>query len=339
MVQLRRRQLKKKSDLQIFFICSFLFFFVVIIGSYPNSIDNATTKSRELIDSSELESIILDFMAKFSDPSISNIYNNYTLLDEEGSPSILYKKNTAQGKAFDWLRYHDEYSKIHIRTNEEIIQRFVIVTLFFSTEGSYNDNFATQFTPTSNKRAMWTSKGTLGFLNSNKHECNWNERNIVGGSFFGIKCSKSMKVEEIYLANVDLNGYIPCEIGLLSDLVKLDLSDNYLQHAIPTSFGLLQKVKEIHLNGNLLVGPIPAELSSLQKLQTLRLHSNRVHGENVDSIFCNSRNEASYADLSMDCLQSIDHNMCSCCTKCCNFSDDCVFTTNDNNNYLSEYYN
>ena len=75
-----------------------------------------------------------------------------------------------------------------------------------------------------------------------------------------------------------LTGTIPAELGGLTNLERLTLSDNYLTGPIPAELGGLTNLQSLTLSDNYLTGPIPAELGSLTNLQSLTLYDNYLGG-------------------------------------------------------------
>lgn len=77
----------------------------------------------------------------------------------------------------------------------------------------------------------------------------------------------------------NLRGSIPAELGDLTALEDLRLSNNFLTGAIPSALGKLTELEVLRLSNNALSGPVPSELSDLANLEELRLHRNRLTGD------------------------------------------------------------
>ena len=73
-----------------------------------------------------------------------------------------------------------------------------------------------------------------------------------------------------------LTGSIPPELGQLTELEYLSLSDNDLTGPIPPELGQLTKLQELNLHSNRLTGPIPPELGQLKALKWLILSRNQL---------------------------------------------------------------
>ena len=85
-------------------------------------------------------------------------------------------------------------------------------------------------------------------------------------------------LRRLVISNHELRGPIPAELGLLTELQELDLFANALSGAIPPELGQLTKLTRLSLEHNRLTGPIPAELRRLTNLRELSLRANRLSG-------------------------------------------------------------
>ena len=90
-----------------------------------------------------------------------------------------------------------------------------------------------------------------------------------------------------------LSGTLPKELGSLTNLTTLRLSNNELTGTLPAELGSLSNLKSLSLWNNKLTGTIPPELGRLASLTLLRLHWNDLTGtippqlgnlENLDSL-------------------------------------------------------
>jgi Leucine-rich repeat (LRR) protein len=62
-----------------------------------------------------------------------------------------------------------------------------------------------------------------------------------------------------------LRGQIPSELGILIELVDLNLKNNTLQ-GFPTEIGQLRNIEKINLSMNSLSSTIPTEIGNLDNL-------------------------------------------------------------------------
>ena len=73
-------------------------------------------------------------------------------------------------------------------------------------------------------------------------------------------------------------GKIPSELGLLSNLVALDLDMDKLYGSIPSQFYSLSSLRYLWLQGNALSGSLSTEISQLSYLQSLNVAKNAMSG-------------------------------------------------------------
>ena len=106
------------------------------------------------------------------------------------------------------------------------------------------------------------------------------------GEWHGVTTNQSGLVSRINLPDNNLVGSIPTELGSLTNLEILDLSnatsgdpDNQLSGGIPSELGDLNNLTTLDLSGNSLSGGIPSELGDLNNLETLNLSDNSLSGD------------------------------------------------------------
>ena len=75
-----------------------------------------------------------------------------------------------------------------------------------------------------------------------------------------------------------LQGSIPAEIGLLSNIKGLALEDNTLSGDLPSELGLLTNIEKLHLMNVGLTGTVPSEVGNMVSLNVLRLTDNAFTG-------------------------------------------------------------
>ena len=100
------------------------------------------------------------------------------------------------------------------------------------------------------------------------------------GEWYGVSVDIEGRVTSIELAENQLSGEIPSELGNLYNLQSLDLGRNDLEGKIPAELSNLTNLTWLSLSGNQLIGEIPVEeLVKLPNLKTLWLGDNLLEGE------------------------------------------------------------
>ena len=113
---------------------------------------------------------------------------------------------------------------------------------------------------------------------------NWNSTEPLH-QWHGVRVdSRTGRVTIIGLANNNLNGSIPVEIGDLTALERILLSGNTLTGEIPSSIGDLTALEKLSLYNNALTGEIPSSIGDLTALESLHLSYNDLTGEIPSSI-------------------------------------------------------
>ena len=84
-------------------------------------------------------------------------------------------------------------------------------------------------------------------------------------------------LEVMNFMHCSLEGPMPTELGVLSNLRKMDLSENFFEGPIPSELGNLN-VENIYLNHNYLEGVIPTDLFSIANIKGLNVAANSLTG-------------------------------------------------------------
>ncbi|CAK9137467.1 unnamed protein product [Ilex paraguariensis] len=128
--------------------------------------------------------------------------------------------------------------------------------------------------------------------------------NWVGPSvcnYTGVYCApfphdtKIQVVAGIDLNHADIAGFLPDELGLLSELALIHLNSNRFCGIIPQTLANLTLLFELDLSNNRFVGPFPSVILSLPTLRYLDLRFNEFEGplppqlftKKFDAIFLN----------------------------------------------------
>ncbi|KAH7533378.1 hypothetical protein FEM48_Zijuj04G0124400 [Ziziphus jujuba var. spinosa] len=120
-------------------------------------------------------------------------------------------------------------------------------------------------------------------------------------SYEGIYCAPALDNPEIQVvAGIDLNhadiaGFLPDELGLLTDLALIHLNSNRFCGILPLTLANLSLLYELDISNNRFVGPFPTVVLSLPTIGYLDLRFNNFEGpvppelyqKKLDAIFLN----------------------------------------------------
>jgi hypothetical protein len=111
-----------------------------------------------------------------------------------------------------------------------------------------------------------------------------------------------------------ITGTLPTQLGLLTEMASLSLTNGTLAGTIPTELGNLSGLRRLWLYGNKLTGAIPTELGKLELLEVVELQQNDLQGTMPPRV-CSFIGISQYAHKSLvaDCEEVACTN---CCTKC-----------------------
>jgi Leucine rich repeat len=220
------------------------------------------------------------------------------LLQASGEGSILLE-SSPQHFAACWMLYEDRAQSVS-RNQNSFLQRYALVTLYYSS------------TKSNTTRWDWPMAGddpsaakTNGHWTSVKHhECSWYGITCNHASYWWNWLWSSQKVVSLDLGFLKVDGLLPRELSLLTNLRDVDLHGNDLQGvlpyvmlesltrleylrlhmngffgALPDSVQEMQNLRELHLFGNYFAGTLPgAALAELTNLRVLDVYANTFTG-------------------------------------------------------------
>ncbi|WJX75705.1 non-specific serine/threonine protein kinase [Trifolium repens] len=122
-----------------------------------------------------------------------------------------------------------------------------------------------------------------------------------GNKFATLNLSSFHNLESLVIKSMGLHGTIPTEIGLLSKLIHLDLSNNSLLGEVPSSLGNLRQLQYLDISYNDLYGSIPYELGFIKPLIALNLSNNGIELEIPSSL--GNLTKLTHLDMSLNFLE------------------------------------
>jgi len=238
-------------------IISIIILFVWIETINPSD-PRLSSSSSSVSVSSSLDVTSNAVVSKFPPDSSSDDNNNNALLHDNFRSKLEpyfvdgddeFPGSYYQQKALDWIVSEDLVSN----TISELLERYVLAILYFSI------------------------KSKIDFRIPKKHVCEWDGI---------IYCQQQSVFAISIVGNYSISGTLLTEIGLLTNLVRLDIAGgnnnqtngNALVGTIPSEIGKLKYLESLLLQSNNLSGTIPSELGLLTNLQQLELFDNtRIH--------------------------------------------------------------
>jgi hypothetical protein len=197
--------------------------------------------------------IPMDFLPR--NESILTYINSITRSNQTLSyPPTNSTGSTTEERAVQWLIEDD------LNTTADdwdaLRQRYALSTLWFiipAPAGAFGTDDDRNFTNT------WTT---------DLDECDW----------LGVTCDDNGRVMALFLQQVNVQGRIPDDLGLLTAMTSLQLLGNQLTGTIPSSLTNMTNLVYLALSTNLLAGTIPLFLGTFTNLTTLHLHTNELSG-------------------------------------------------------------
>jgi hypothetical protein len=217
---------------------------------------------------------------------VGDASGNFALLIISTRLGILFDQalqdlSSPQYEALDWMTNKDSTDLQFTLSEDELVERFVVLVFYFATGGeSWSDQAGFRIPLT--ETCSWNS-GELGVV------CN-NEGSVVefvlrkfphSSTCWSMNCANKLILTLLSNMNVAFNGIsgtLPTEVGLLSSLKVLALDNNNLIGLIPHELGQLSTLQFLNLLTNAMTGTTPTELGTLSSLKGLGLGSNNLIG-------------------------------------------------------------
>lgn len=253
-------------------------------GSIPPEIGDLYSLHYLYLDSNRLQGSIPYEMININNIIYIDLSNNYLSgcynanlndMNIKWDDAFICNNKISDGNFFDasWCDFYtenagncDTYLEMSCRQRDSLL----LLKLYETTDGANWKNTWNLAEPID----QW-----YGITLNNKG-CVTNlkiENNYLKG-FIPNEIGYLTELRNLSFLNNKLTGIIPESIGNLSKLNTLTLTYNQLTGNIPTSLGDLSNLNKLYAYANQLKGEIPVELSKLRKLSILSLHKNQLAG-------------------------------------------------------------
>lgn len=175
--------------------------------------------------------------------------------------------SSPQSLALQWL-LNDNITLTENTVSQKVLDRYVFAILYYSTDGpNWEDgsNFLMEY-----DICKWNNG-----LRPTEEQQEEDDDLWAGGVY----CQGTQNNELlIYLNEGSLNGTLPWELSLLSNVVSLQLIGNALVGTIPPEIYQLSSLLELVVYNNSLTGTMPSLLGQLTKLEWLAVNDNFLTG-------------------------------------------------------------
>ena len=209
----------------------------------------------------------------------------YEVLANITDLATLEDATTPQGRALRWLLREDGR---HLQPNDPtLIQRYVMVVLYFSTNGDdWHQCFASSTPSDCGGRESYYREYYQPFL-SEASECFW-------GVWDGNACDRDNGlIRIIQIPRNNLVGSLPMELAALPELRHVDVSSNTIHGILPQVWP--PKLESLQLSNNRISGPLMGEFPT--SLRHLDLEENILNGTVDNLIVALNRTKVSYLNL------------------------------------------
>jgi hypothetical protein len=283
--------------------------FLLLVAMCLLSASTTTAKEKQA-----LPAVSLDFYSMCRGeaplPQKGGVKKRLQWLIEASGKNTLLMQTSPQHLAACWILYTDH--KRSSKNKNVMLQRYTLATLHFATTHSnttvWDWNKVDLYDPRApppvaiktkpgdkkQKNTKVKKNAPHHWMSEKQSECNWH----------GVECNWRSQITDLDLGFLKLDGLLPRELALLTELKDLDLHGNDLQGVLPHKmlvglekletlrlymngfFGSLHReiaglksLKELVIFGNYLSSPIPTELGELRQLQIIDMYANNLKGQ------------------------------------------------------------
>ena len=213
-------------------------------------------------------------------------------------------KSTSSQEALSWMVSFDPAQLDFTANNkEEVLQRFAVASLFYGTHPQEWAN-TTSTTGGAEIEVRRQLLRNLESTSSRRSLENWmTDASIC--QWEGVGCNDGAEtITQLNISHADLQGTLPADLTLLSQLTHLDVSNNRIHGSIPESYpqsftklelffaqhnamtgslpdtiGEWTSLYKLDISENKMVGSLPTSISQLNNTRLLSLHKNQFSGK------------------------------------------------------------
>ena len=243
-------------------------------------------------------SVAIGFAKSSTNPSenTDRMQQTVSFLSVLSDPAALQKSGGPQHAAALWMANEDpqQYTIPSDLVSADAVwftQRYALTVLYFALGGNgwvFNAEFLSdrqecgwfqEFTTPDGQFQLGVTCSDDAVVKELRLRKLYGVHVFVAGIFFACNQTKLTRIyPHVYVAGNNLQGTMPPEIGLLSELTHLTLFNNDIKGKLPSEMGLLTNMNFMSLGSNELAGTIPAWFGDLTGLTALELGDNKLTG-------------------------------------------------------------
>ncbi|XP_031118780.1 probable LRR receptor-like serine/threonine-protein kinase At3g47570 [Ipomoea triloba] len=168
----------------------------------------------------------------------------------------------------------------------EITRHYFCLSIFFLHSLMVCSTINAHTNITTDKHALLSLKSKISFDPHSVLANNWSVNSMTPCTWIGVTCnSRHNRVAALDLSNMGLVGELTPDLGNLSFLVSLNLSQNNFHNSFPRELSQLRRLKILQCSINDFSGNIPSLIGLLSNLRFLYLGNNDISGFLPMSLF------------------------------------------------------